>query len=211
MFTGTQRSKNILTRVRIALGNPDDLKMPSDNIFFIATEKQRDIAETYMVLESSMDLSIVANTADYDLTGGSVPTGFFRKKLIAPPSGSRSIIFELDVNEFDFYKRYTRVSTGLPIWYVKIWQGTLTFFPTPTATETWKLFFYKSPITTISKTVAPELSSSFDSAIVFATVMELDPAQFEKYLPLYEQALERAINSYRATRTEIMQLTYRDV
>jgi len=217
MLSGTDRSKHILSRARMILGTADDTMVQSEQIFLIASEKQREIAEEYNVIESSMTLPIVSGTTNYDLTTSSGnPTGFNRLKLLAPPLTSRSIIYELDVNEMDFYQRYTRVSTGLPIWYIKIFQGMLSFFPTPTATENWTVYFYKSPTTTISKTVGPETPSAFDTALVFGAVAELAPSLgkpelAQLYLPMYEQEIEKGIGRYRGTRTEMKQITYRDI
>lgn len=217
MLSGTDRSKHILSRTRMILGLNDDTIVQSEQIFLVASEKQRELAEDWNCIESSMSLAVVSGTKDYDLTTvAGNPTGFNRLKLLAPPMTSRSIIYELDVNEEDFYERYTRVSTGLPIWYIKIFQGSLHFFPTPTATETWTVYFYKSPTTTISKTVGPETPSAFDTALVFGTVAELaggigKPDLVSVYMPLYQQAVEQAITRYRGTRTEIKDIIYRDI
>lgn len=217
MLTGVSRSKNILARVRTLLNAHGDDPLNNDQIFFTATEKGRDIAESFMCVESSLSLSIVANTATYDLTtSGGNPTGWYRLKYLAAPSTDRTTVLEKDKGEFDFFKRYTRVSTGLPIWYINIWGGTLEFYPTPTASATWTLFFYKSPTTTISKTVAPETPSAFDTAIVYGTIAELAPllgktdvAEF--YAGLYEAEKMRGLNAWRGQRSEPQQIIYQDV
>lgn len=216
MQTGTIRSKYILGRVRDILGLKDESRIGNDQIFAIATEKSRDLAESLMIIESSMSLSIVANTNTYDLTtSGGNPTGFYRVKLIAPPLTDRTTMVELDRNEIDFYQRYTRVSTGLPIWYYSLWGGTMTMYPIPTASSTWTIYFYKSPTTVISKSVAPETPSSFDSTIVYGTVAELAPMVSradlaQNYIEMYIADKQRAIEAFRATRTENKQITYQD-
>ena len=142
MFSGVQRSKNILARVRALMGQLGDDADTNDMIFALASAKQIDIAESIMCVESSMSIPIVAGTADYDLTlNGANQSGFFRKKILSPPYTSRATIIEIDVMEWDFMRRYARVSTGLPIWYIKIFQNTLTLYPTPNATENWTLYF----------------------------------------------------------------------
>jgi len=217
MFTGVQRSKNILSRIRALMGQMDDAEDNNDMIFALATAKMIDIAETIMCVESSMTLAVVANTASYDLTldGSSNATGFFRKKLLAPPLSSLITIEELDINDFDNLQRYAGTSPGLPTWYIKIFAGTLTFYPTPTATQSWTLYFYKSPTTTISKTVAPETPSSFDSAICACVASQLwaqkgAKAQVEAMEMLYDNEFARGIQSWRARKTAPMFVTYED-
>lgn len=219
MFTGVQRSKNILAKVRAYLGQLDDTDGVNDLIFALATAKMIDIAETYCCVEATGTLAVVANTADYDLTSfdsGTTQSGFFRKKLLSPPMSSRATIQEQDVNEWDFQKRYGRVTTGLPLFYIKIFKNILTFNPTPTATESWTLYYYKSPTTTISKSVAPETPSSFDSAIACDVAAHLWAQKGnEKASLMYatkaanEEA--RGVESWRARKTEAIQITYEDV
>lgn len=217
MQTGVTRSKYILGRTRTILGLKTDSPVGNDQIFFTATERSRDIAESLLCVESSMSLSIVANTSTYDLTtSGGNPTGFFHLKLLAAPLTDRTTVIEKDPGEFDFFRRYTRVSTGLPIWYINIWNGTLTFFPTPSASATWTLYFYKSPTTTISKTVGPETPSPFDTAIIYGTVSELALMAGKDnlgalYMQKYEEEKQRGLEAWRGTRTEPQQIVYQDV
>jgi hypothetical protein len=199
------------------MGQTDDNQDVNDLIFSLATQKQVDIAESLMCVEAHMTLPVVSGTQDYDLSldALSAQTGFFRLKILSPPFTSRSWIKELDILEWDFMRRYARVSTGLPIWYIKIFESVLSFYPTPNATENWTLYFYKSPITTISKTVAPETPSSFDTAIAYDVARQLwmgkDPKRAEAMHQFYLVEILRAEEAFRGRRTEDKQITYQDV
>lgn len=217
MQAGTTRSKYILARVRDILGLKDESVIGTDQIFAIATEMSRDIAETYLCVESSMNLSVVANTASYDLTSsGGSPTGFFRLKLLAAPSGATTIVSEYDLNDFDFSKRFSFATTSASVWQINLWAGTLYFFPTPTSTATWVVYFYKSPTTVMSKTVAPETPSCFDTAIVYATVAELAPIIGKgdiamNYLQLSLAQKQSGMERFRSTKSEPNAIQYQDV
>jgi hypothetical protein len=214
MQSGTIRSKNILAKSRVLLGAEDDGTLSNDEIYFFATERARDIAERYLCVESSMNLSVVANTASYDLTSsGGNQTGFFRLKLLAPPSDSLVVVSEISKEDFDLRTRFSFASANLYQEFT-IWNGTLYFTPTPNATETWVVWFYKSPTTVISSSTAPETPSSFDTAIVYGTVADLalklkkDDAAF--YLEKYEQELIGANERYRGTKTLSHQIIFQD-
>src|ERR1041385_3031115 len=122
MQIGTTRSKYIRDRVRSILGTFGDDPIGEDEIYFIATEKSREIAERFLCVESSMTLTTIANTADYDLTGGATPTGFHRLKLIAAPSNSFTIFEEVDLGTFDFTTRFARALSGIYRILFKIWN-----------------------------------------------------------------------------------------
>ena len=220
MILGTDRSKNILARVRMLLGQNDDTILNNDLVYAVATAKSVDIAETYMCVESTLTLPVVSGTNTYTLTAlaatPTVSTGFFRLKLLAPPLTSRVTIVEFDVNQFDFARRYMRVSTGLPIFYINIYGGVLTFYPTPTVTENWTISFYKSPSTVISKAVGPETPSSFDTALIYGALSELAPLagkgdQAMIFMQMYEAEKQRGLEAYRGTRTESQMITYQDI
>lgn len=215
--TGVTRSKYIRDRVGSILGTFGDDPIGEDEIFFIATEKSREIAERFLCVESSLNLSILAGTADYDLkVSGGNPTGFHRLKLLAAPLNSYTIFEEVDMNLWDYTVRYARAITGLYRIIFKIWNGVLSFYPIPNQNGTYTLYFYKSPTTVISETVAPETPSMFDSAIIYATVAELGIQVGKKdlvgeYLQLFENEMTRANENWRTTKQMGNQILYHDV
>jgi len=219
MFTAAIRSAQILSRVRTLLGQIDDTEPSNDLIFALATLKMIEIAEEHLCVEASATIPIVSGTAAYNLTSfdaGVTQSGFFRLKLLAPPIASLVTIEEQDIVDFDFQKRYGRTSTGLPVWYIKIYDDTLTFNPTPGTTESWTIYFFKSPTTTLSKTIGPETPSSFDTAIAYGAASELalrkgNADLSAKLDALYEEKKQKAMEAFIGQSSIPRTIQYYDI
>jgi hypothetical protein len=215
------RALNILGRIRAVLGSVDTPAYNEDYIFDEMNQVQRFIAEDTLSLENSYSLNLIAGTQSYDLTyqngDTTKPTGFYRLKLVSPPQGSRILpLQEVDVNRWDLIQRFTYQSLVTPILYYKIWNGVLTFFPTPQSTTTFVIYYFQTPTTSISRTVDPQLSGIFDKCLEYGTIKEIAPALGQKDLiPLYEEkyasAMQRAMDSRRRIKTVSNQIQFIDV
>lgn len=211
------RGEKILNRVRLRLPQNINSQITEGQIFAVATEVSRQLAEEFMCVETSFSLSVVANTASYDLTtnGGSA-TGFFRMKLIAAPLTSNARFVEMGVDDFDVQERYSNTSSAAAYdQYYKIWNNTLKFYPTPTSSATYTIYHYKTPTTTISTSVTPETPAQFDDAIVFGTLEELLSVYLsdasDKFSLKYYSAKSEAFLRWRDTKTTSYNIVYSDI
>lgn len=210
------RGEKIYSRVWNKLPQELRKEIAPSKIFAVATEVSKTIAEEFTCIESSVSLPIVANTASYDLTtiSGST-TGFFRLKLIAPPTTSNTKFTEFDSDSFDNLERYSSTTIQAYDQYFKIWDDTIKFYPTPTSSATYTIYYYKIPTTTISTSVSPETPQQFDNAIILGTLEELLASDFgdlsDKYSMKYMQSKSECFLNWRNTKTTSHNVVYRDV
>lgn len=211
MQSSTIRAKNILWRVRNRLKGLEDKDLNDELIFSIATEKMRDIAESHLCIEASFSLSVIAGTSSYDLstTGGDTPTetGFYRLRLLVPPSSTVLGGEEVDLSVFDQITRLSPIAHSRDIFPYKIVNTTLTFTDAPQESGTWTVHYYKSPVSVMSKTVGVETPSAFDTAIIYGTLDELVPGQYESRA---EFELQRAIERWQSSKSQRYAIEYQD-
>ena len=206
------RTKKIVGRVWaiIADGGPN-IPAPVDRESLIhgaINDFQRRIAEEALCVETSANLTVSSGTT-------SEPSGFFRFKLIALPSGQTLQVEELDLTEYDYITRYSPTSFPQSPIYFKRWAGTLTFYPTP-SNATYTGYYWKIPSTDVSTSVDPETPAIFDKAIEYGVLSDIaalvrKPDLIKIYHPLFLEELERVKSSWRRTKRGSYDIYYHDL
>jgi len=202
------RSKKIFDRIKLLMGV--DHTLDDSLVFQIMTEAQTDIAEGNLCIETSDTLPILSNTATYD-----EPNGFYRLKLIALSNGLVIEPEEVDKKEMDNIQKLSPFIGVGRIVYTR-WNGQITFYPTPSATDTYTLYYYAIPTAAMSQSSEPQTPPIFDKAIQYGALIDIflltgKQDQVPLYTSLYGQELQRAMTSWRRTKTTSLEIYPQEV
>lgn len=145
-------------------------------------------------------------------------TGFYRLKLIELPNNIKLQPIEIDVTTYDLYRRLFFTSTSSSAYvqiYYKIWDGILSFYPTPQVNYTMILHYYRLPVTDMSNTVDPEIPVEFDTCLLYGLIKELAyPINRPELMvwgnQMFQEHFNRVTNSWRRTKTVSNQIVYQD-
>jgi len=162
-------------------------------------------------LEKSGTLTVASGSA-------SVPTGFFRLKRIVMPDGTAIFPQEIDVQQFDTMQHLLFTNLANTVQYYKIWNGTITFLPTP-ANGSYTFYYYGLPTTDIATAVEPEIPAYMDDCLRLGALadvmMQINSkeaiAKAGLYKRLYDEEYDRLLRTWRATKTTSNTVVYQDV
>lgn len=202
------RAKKIRNRIRLIVG-ADNGTVPNKLIYDRMDAVQRRLAEESLCLERSEDVSIVSGTADYD-----TPTGYFKLKHIQLSSGTTVEPQEVTRQEFNELTR-VGVATTAQLYFTR-WNNQISFYPTPSSSDTWTFYYYALPVYTLGRSNDPETPTYMDDAIEYGALSELLPLakNFELgqfYDGKFRMEEQRVKDSWRTTKNNIHQVRYQDV
>lgn len=199
------RTKAILGKATYFLGK-DFYNQPGllELAYDIISDCQRKLAEETKCLEGTTTYSVVAEQESY-----AEPSGYYRLNNIALPSGQYLPLIEIDEFALDRLKKlYVTGSPQAPLYFCR-WNGNIIFYPAPKASGTYTMNYWKTPTTTPSASVDPEIPSMFDTALYYNLIAELAPAEVINkpdiatlYLARYEQEKRRALEAWRGTKSQ---------
>lgn len=204
------RSVKLFERVSKIVGVSNPLATDVD-IYDSLNDIQEQICQRLFCLEKTGTLTVTSGSA-------TVPTGFFRLKRIVMPDGTAIFPQEIDVQEYDTFDHLLFTNIANTVQYYKIWNSTITFFPTPVNT-TYTVYYYGLPTTDIATAVEPEIPSYMDDALRLGACADClaqigDDASLKKSMYWKEQfddEMYRLERTWRATKTTSNQIYYSDV
>lgn len=200
------RAKKIRDRIRFV-----DKESPNKLIYSVMTSIERKLAEETLCLESSDTIAVSSGTATYD-----EPSNFYRLKLISLPSGQTFTPEEIDKVALDNLQRNSWTVTAQRPYYFNRWEGQITFYPSPNASATYTVYYFRVPSYELGESVDPETPSYMDTALEYGTLADLLPltGKFKEgdyFRGKFELELQRAISSRRRTQKGIYSISYHDV
>lgn len=190
----------------------NDERVPKTLIFDSINDTQKQIAQRLLCLEGSGNITTDANGA------ASLPSGFFRLKRLVLSDNNQIFPKEVDVENYDILQHLLFSNISTTIQYYKIWDGSITLFPNP-GINTYTMFFYALPTTTISASVDPEVPDYMDDCLRFGALSDLWNykegeeaillAQYWKRL--FDEEMDRLEQMWRKTKTVFNTIQYHDV
>ena len=129
--------------------------------------------------------------------------------------GSTLQVEEVSIEEYDYITRSITFPAPQKPLYFKRWNGTFTFYPTP-SDNSYTLFFWKIPTTNMSSSVDPETPAVFDPVLEYMSVSKLAPfvGKFDLvpiYDGLYRREMDHAVESRRRTKRSSHSIYYHDL
>jgi len=205
------RITKLFERCQKIVGVNDPSVTPVD-IYDGLNDVQRQIAQRLLCLEATS--TITTNSSGV----ASEPDGYYRLKRIVLPDNSYIFPKEIDVQEYDVLQHllFTDISTSVQ--YFKRWNGSFTFFPNP-GVQTWTIYFYKNPTTTITSSDDPEIPEYMDEALLYGTLGQLllyknsaeGLAASKMYRDLYEREMKNLVDRWRGSKTNSNEIYYHDI
>lgn len=202
------RTDKIHDHIRLIVGRENIDKIPQQLIYNKIQDWQIRIAEEFLCIESSGTLSVTSGDESY-----SEPSGFYRMKLVSLPDGQSIIPYEVDYMEYDGMKRTLSTIEQNPMYFTR-WDGVIYFYPTPSGSGTYTVYYYATPSTTVSTSVDPETPQRFDRLIEYGVILEFLPIINPSLMPIYQKFFDdertRALRTQRSTHTVPLSITYHE-
>lgn len=205
------RITKLVERCQKIVGVNDASVTPVD-IYDGLNDVQRQISQRLLCLEATS--TITTNSSGV----ASEPTGFYRLKRIVMPDNTYIFPKEIDVEEYDVLEHLLFTNIATRVQYYKRWNGSFTFFPNP-GVQTWAIYYYKNPTTTISASDDPEIPEYMDEALFYGTIAQIllyknTPEAFaasKMYRDMHDREMKTLIERWRATKTNSNTIYYHDI
>lgn len=204
------RIQKLRERIQKIVGVNDSTVTPVD-IDDSLNDVQRTIAQRTLCLETTGTITTDSNGTANE------PTGFYRLKYIQFADGTLLFPKEVDVREYDNLQRILFTNISTTVQFYKHWDGQITFFPNP-AVQTYTIYYYALPTTTISSSVDPEIPEYMDEALQYGALSQLlllknDDANIiraDKYGNMFNEQLNLIEKFYRKSKTNSNEVYYHE-